>query len=62
MGCRFASLATVSLSEGIGNISMISGIKQNVGVESRDHAQAYNRFFEKLSIVNYTAVMNEIVE
>ena len=62
MGCRFASLATGSLSEGIGNISMISGIKQNVGVESRDHAQAYNRFFEKLSIGNYTAVMNAIVE
>ena len=41
---------------------MISGIKQNVGVASPDHLQAYNRFFDKLSIGNYTSVMNAIVE
>lgn len=41
---------------------MISGIKQNVGVASCNNVQAYNRFFEKLSIGNYTSVMNAIVE
>ena len=60
---RFSSLTLQSVAEGSSlAYQTISTMKQMVRTAARTDRQAFGRFFERMGLGDFTAIMNKIVE